>query len=311
LIGRQFSTGLSDMARDLINKSWRDSSKKTYDSYIKQWRDYATELEFDYLQPSEVQIGNFLSFLFQKGLSYSAIKAARAAISSITISDYSDSRLLRRIMKGVFEERPQLQKNVTWNVKKVLDYLKTRSPARRLSVMELTMKTVILILLVIGQRNQSVHLVDVRNVDIKYDRITLRWGDKLKVTRPGFHQGEVIMKAYKDKRICPVWYMKEYLKRTNKYRTKNNLFLITQKPYGPATQSTIARWVRRVLVEAGINMSIFTPHSVRSAATSAMKKARVPLSTILATAGWSSEKTFAKYYNKDIIQKEVSVKQYL
>ena len=47
-------------------------------------------------------------------------------------------------------------------------------------------------------------------------------------------------------------------------------------------------------------MNMFSPHSTRSASTSAAHCSNVPLKTILSTAGWSNAKTFATYYNKPI-----------
>ncbi len=46
-------------------------------------------------------------------------------------------------------------------------------------------------------------------------------------------------------------------------------------------------------------MTIFSPHSTRSAACSAAATI-VPIDTILRTAGWSSENTFRKFYNKEV-----------
>ena len=63
---------------------------------------------------------------------------------------------------------------------------------------------------------------------------------------------------------------------------------------------TIARWVKFVLTNGGVDMSIFTPHSIRSASTSTAMKAKVPLDTTLKTAGWTKDSTFRKYYNKDV-----------
>ena len=45
---------------------------------------------------------------------------------------------------------------------------------------------------------------------------------------------------------------------------------------------------------AGIDTTVFKPHSTRGAATSAAKAANVPLREIMNTAGWPSDSTFAK-----------------
>ena len=41
-------------------------------------------------------------------------------------------------------------------------------------------------------------------------------------------------------------------------------------------------------------------HSTRVAVTSAAKRKQVPIDTIMSTAGWTSENTFAHFYNKPI-----------
>ena len=53
---------------------------------------------------------------------------------------------------------------------------------------------------------------------------------------------------------------------------------------------------------AGIDTTVFKPHSTRGAATSAAKAANVPrgIQELMNTAGWRSESTFAKFYDRPI-----------
>ena len=78
------------------------------------------------------------------------------------------------------------------------------------------------------------------------------------------------------------------------------LFITTQKPCRAATASTIARWVKDVMRKAGLDITKFTPHSIRAASTSAAMWSGIPIESILATAGWTKESTFRKYYNKPL-----------
>ena len=78
------------------------------------------------------------------------------------------------------------------------------------------------------------------------------------------------------------------------------LFITTQKPYRAATASTIARWVKDVMREAGLDITKFTPHSIQAASTSAAVRSRIPIGSILATAGWTKESTLRKYCNKPL-----------
>ena len=75
-----------------------------------------------------------------------------------------------------------------------------------------------------------------------------------------------------------------YLKKTEQLRSRSDLFIITQKPYSAATKATIAAWIKLGLKLAGIDLSLFTPHSTRSASTSA-EVSKMPIDTIIKTAG--------------------------
>lgn len=58
--------------------------------------------------------------------------------------------------------------------------------------------------------------------------------------------------------------------------------------------------LKNVMAKAGIDTSVYKAHSTRAAVTSAAKGKQVPIDTILSTAGWSSESTFARFYDKPI-----------
>ena len=78
------------------------------------------------------------------------------------------------------------------------------------------------------------------------------------------------------------------------------LFISFIPPHRPVVNSSISIWLKTVLISAGVDMAIFTPHSTRSASTSAAKVSNVHMQTILKTAGWSNDCTFAKCYDKQI-----------
>ena len=64
-------------------------------------------------------------------------------------------------------------------------------------------------------------------------------------------------------------------------------------------KGSISRWLKSVLILAGVDCSVYKPHIIRSAAVSKFISSMVPID-ILTTAGWSSERTFAKFYEKKI-----------
>ena len=250
---------------------------------------------------------DFLSHLFDKGLGYSAINTARSALSTFIFLNgkpIGQQPLVIRLLKGIYNKKPALPKtNVTWDPKIILDFLKKLSPVRSISLLNLSKKLATLLWLLAGQRGQSLEFIDLRNLTLTEHSVKIRFGDVLKTSRPGFQQSEIHIKAYApDRRICLVTVLREYLKRTTKIRRSTSLFISTQKPHDSSSKDTITRWVKTVMVQAGLNMTIFTPHSIRAATTSAALKAKVPIGTILKTAGWSKDCTFRKYYKKPILQ---------
>ena len=53
--------------------------------------------------------------------------------------------------------------------------------------------------------------------------------------------------------------------------------------------------------DAGIDTMVFKPHSTRGASTSAAKPLNVPIQVIMNTAGWCSDSTFAKFYDRPVL----------
>ena len=158
-------------------------------------------------------------------------------------------------------------------------------------------------LLLSGQRGQTLHLADIRNLDITPNHFAITIGDLTKSSRPGFHVEPLFFKAYApDRRLCVHTTLQEYLRRTIDIRGKETRLLVAiRSPHKAITRDTLSRWTKDALQTSGINMNVFAPHSVRSASVSAASRSnKLQLNTILRTAGWTTSNTFTKYYNKPI-----------
>ena len=77
------------------------------------------------------------------------------------------------------------------------------------------------------------------------------------------------------------------------------------EPHCKVSKDTFTRWIKTVMTHSGIHTRLFRAHSTSSATTSMAAHAGLPTDDILRAAGWSTEMTFVKYYNKPI-QKTVS-----
>ena len=262
------------------------------------------------LCPSVAIVLDFLLELYHGAddhspLGYSAINTARSALSTIVTIENTPAGqhdLVKRFMRAVFNNRPALPRNTsTWDVHIVLDYLKTLSPVRTLSLTKLSKKLLMLLLLLSGQRGQTIHLMDLRNMTLTDSHAKFRIGDLTKTSAPGRHVHELSFKAYApDRRLCVITSLHQYVKVTKPIRGQcTKLFVTTKKPHCAASRDTIRRWAKDIMTLAGIDMNVFTAHSTRAASTSKAAKF-IPLQTILKTATWSNEATFTKYYQKPI-----------
>ncbi len=202
----------------------------------------------------------------------------------------------------------------TWDVSKLLQRLRRMSPVAKLSLKELTLKTVALVAILLAARAQTLVALDIRNMSVKKSKICFTVGTTtLKQSRPGYIPPLLELAAYPaDRRICVYKALTEYIDRTKTIRgEEKQLFISYMKPHAKVTAATISRWVKMIMAMAGIDVSIYKSHSVRAASTSKAWELGVPLEEILRTAGWSSAVTFANYYKKTVLKEKAYAQKVL
>lgn len=255
---------------------------------------------------------NFLSELYEKNnLSYSAMNTARSALSLVIFPPdsctFGAHPLVCRLLKGVFTTRPSLPRyHCVWDVATALKYLKSLPPVEELHIRDLTLKTTMLIALLSGQRCQTIHALDINNMQVVCHpnrRYVFQINKLLKTSRPGKHFGHLVLQAYPaDEHLCIFKTLEVYLAKTKPLRGNHSqLFISYQQPHKPVTTDTIARWLKAVLAKAGIDTNIFHAHSTRAASTSAAKLAKLSVDTIMNAAGWTNALTFSKFYDKPVV----------
>lgn len=142
-------SGLTGDSVELLMNSWRPTTTKAYNRYIRKWQDYVNRAKVD--SPTHIDLANFLIELYKDGASHSTVNLARSAVSA-------DVKVVCRLLKGVFEQRPSLPKYTeTWDVDTVMDSLAEWPDTHLLSLKQLTLRTVVLLALLSGQRGQSIH----------------------------------------------------------------------------------------------------------------------------------------------------------
>ena len=305
--------GISAEGAEILLASWKPGTRRQYHPHIKRWAQYCDRRHVDSLNPNVSNIINFLSDVFHRELGYESVNTARSALSSLGIvvngCTAGSHPLVVRFMKGVFNLRPSLPRYTeTWDVQPVLRVLRGMFPLQSLSFKDLTLKLVMLMALTQAARVQTLHLLGIPIQVDKQDSISVPLCGAIKQCRQNFNVRVIQFRAFpQDNSLCVCTTLHHYLDRTSGLRQvtlcENAKLLISfVKPHRPVSGSTIARWIKTIMCRSGVDTGKFTAGSVRQAAASRAKAASVPISCIMAKAGWSRERTFAKFYDKTIVE---------
>ena len=298
--------GLSRPAIDTIMQSWRTGTLLQYRPYIGLWVAFASS-RCDFLSPPAKEVVEFLCDLHIKKYTYNQICMARSAVSSVVSPGSSLSignhPLVKRYMKGLFELEPQFPKySLVWDLSILLRYMRMLDDPANLPLGLLGKKLAIMIcILAGGQRCQTIHAINVPDIRIVNGTCYIPFYTKLKQTKRGRHLAPLEFKVYGNPKLCVITNLTEYLKKTQAVRTDGALFISYQKPHRRVSKDTISRWVKEMMVSAGINTE-FVTHSSRSAASSYADLKGVSLKDICRACGWSSARTFATHYRKEVVE---------
>ena len=151
-----------------------------------------------------------------------------------------------------------------------------------------------------GQRCQTIHQIEIGDIKVVGDELYIPIMGKIKQTHPGKQMAPLRFRPYREKNLCIVNILIVYLIVSATFRTHKRLFLSFCKPHSAVGKETIARWCKNVLKNAGVDLTSFSSNSSRSAATSKAFHKCIQLKKSMEFAGWSNERTFAKFYKKDV-----------
>lgn len=234
------------------------------------------------------------------------VNTNRSALSStlypVNNAPVGSHAVVVRLVKGIYHLRTPLSRySLTWDVAKVISYLRTLFPLEKLNLKTLTLKTVMLCALSSAQREQSLCALDLNFKKQSQDCISFVIAERLKVSKPGKSLEVKFMSLPEEPSLCTMSTLAEYILRTEKLRSSTKLFISFIRPHKQVATTTVGRWIKSVLSSAGIDTSVFKENSVRCAsATNAYIKG-VPVAEILRTADWTNERIFRKYYLREHI----------
>ena len=299
--------GISQESADIICKSWRKGTTKSYESAWKRWVSWCEQRNTNPLSASLADILQFLTDLYKEGKEYSTVNTHRSAISmshmSIDGVVVGKHPTVCRLMQGIFNSRPPKPKyRSVWNVDTVVVHTQSMEPSDKLSLKDLSWKLVTLMALTNADRASDLHALDLRYRSFSPEGVTFEILGLTKTRRSGPPR-QAFYPSFPEKSVCPVETLRHYESRTIIHRptggVANPLFISYSKPHKPVQAATISRWIRNMLVKAGVD-SNFKAHSTRAASTSAAKNRGVTTKDIMCAADWSRESTFQRFYYKPV-----------
>ena len=166
----------------------------------------------------------------------------------------------------------------------------------------LTHKLTMLLALTSASRASEMHQLDLQFMvrTDKFYRFTLP--QPTKVQKPGDPHQKVTFYGFDEVgSLCVCKTIEQYLELTKAIRgSETKLLIATVKPHKAVAVSTVSRWLKTVIGDAGIDSSVFKGHSTRSASTSKAILKGASVEDVMKTAYWSNESTFQKFYNKSV-----------
>ena len=278
---------LSSNVIEILVDSWSSGTRKQYLPYIKKWIEHCESKNIDPVTAPTWEGAEFLTKLFNSSTNgYSAMGTARSVLSGFIEPrqgvTFGKQPLIKRLLRGMFKRRPSLPKYVvTYGVDIVFNYLNSLASSEVLSLKWLSFRLASLLCILSGQRAQTIGAIHLDYMLIEDHRCICYIPEILKVTRPSYHQPPLEFVSYPDsENLCVVKNIQEYIKRTQTLRSDRTLFVSYVLPHKTVTTATIAKWVLEVLRNSGINTTVFSTHSTRSASTSKAESCGLSLADI-------------------------------
>jgi len=301
--------GFSSDVVELLLGGNRESTNSSYQSAWNIWFHWCVRSNQDPLHPAGIgTVLEFLTELSKSGKAYRTINVIRSMLSSslekIDGMDVGKHPLVMRLMRGIYIANPPQPKYTgMWDTDVVLSYLETLGANAGLSLAVLSKKTAVLLALTSLFRVSELAAIDHASV------VFTEQGVSFSLSKPRKSQRRSPLHVHSLKRIsppsiiCPVACLETYDGISKSLRNPTvsySCFLSLKPPHCPVGASTLARWIKEILREAGIDTSIYSAHSTRGASASKAASAGIPVESILKSGSWSSESVFARHYRRPI-----------
>ena len=233
---------LSTQAAELILKSWRIKTNKSYDSLFGRWHCWCTEWGSDPFSGPVSEVANFLAYLHGEGYQYDSVNTYRSAILSVHDKvdgvDVGQHPIITRLLKGVYNVRPALPRYLdTWDVQTVLNYIETLGQSDDLSLKLLSLKTVFLLAITHPSRTTDLSSLNISRMQFLSSGVSFLPSSLAKQSHQRKSIESFFFPPFLSKKIlCPDSTLHAYLARTAPLcQEETKLFISFIKPHKAVT----------------------------------------------------------------------------
>jgi hypothetical protein len=208
-----------------------------------------------------------------------------------------DHPLVKRLMSGIFNERPSRRANpALWDSLKVLSVFQHWPVSPPLS--SLMRKGAFLMAIATTKRPSELVALLCDDNHFRWEGENLRFVPSCftKTDRPGHLAPPFYVKPWKeDLCVCPVETVRLILLERDRLHLQHSaIFFSWTFPHKPLDAAAFERCLHYCLVKAGIQV---TPGSIRSVAASAALAGSASLGDVLCLGNWSNALTYFRFYH--------------
>uniref|UniRef100_H2ZVW1 Tyr recombinase domain-containing protein n=1 Tax=Latimeria chalumnae TaxID=7897 RepID=H2ZVW1_LATCH len=279
--------GLSASVISLILALRKPSTNAKYNAVFAEWQGWCSHKGAQAGTDELAAALNF-SFKFESGCSTNTVQQYGSALASVVPSLSSDKSYL--LLQGACLARPVVPKySAFWDVDLLLNHSASvgvqTAPLRLLSIKLATLLTLVMV-----ARVSELTLLHICPLWMVSEPSGLSFTLKDRTKTQVAQQGTVVrlVRDQAEPTLCGVSCVERYLEVTTPLRREtSNLLLRSCAPHSPASVDTVRNWVKAALATAGIDTSIFKPHSMRGTVSSRVSSHGFSLEAVLYNGKWS------------------------
>ncbi|KZS18325.1 Uncharacterized protein APZ42_015524 [Daphnia magna] len=304
----QKSFHLQGFSKPLVNILAPSATHAAYGSAWRSWADWCLRRSENPLSPPLGFVLEVLASLHTEEKAYSTINVYRSMLSSTL--PHIDNRpigqhpLVKSLMSGCYNINPPKPKyNSIWDPELVVRFVSVLGENSRLSIKNLTLKTVTLIALASLLRVSEMAAISTDSLVFSDSSVKF----SLFKPRKAQHNGalQVLFISLLQEKLCyPVCALESYIERTGNSRAvsaPSHVFIALISPFREVSSNTISSWIKCFIGSAGVDTSVFSAHSTRGAAVSKAATSGLSIDAILRAGCWAAESTFSRFYRRESV----------